>query len=254
MQQPEVLDAMSPSSTNSVYYHNVCPKCGAEEITYVPEELTDMLTGGETRNYCENCRAEVERLEAIEREKRRRADWLERSEIPADFMAWDKSKGDNKLARLIHDNANKSLFICGKNAACKTRAAAINLKLEIAQNGKCCRFVRWSDLAAGYARICKMSSENSKEYIEKHLRYDVLLIDDVGKRRITETAGEMLYDMIDMVYSGESRTKIWLTANKTIADLANVFDNLDIGDAVVSRLDRMIESGKMLNIEVGTQR
>lgn len=251
MQQPEVLGVMSPSSTNSVYYHNVCPKCGAEETTYVPEELTDMLKGGETQNFCDNCRAEVERLEAIEREKRRRADWLERSEIPADFLEWDKSKGDNQLARLIHDNANKSLFICGKNAACKTRAAAINLKLEITQNGKYCRFVRWSDLAAGYARVCKVSSENSKDYIEKHLCYDVLLIDDLGKRRITETAGEMLYDMIDLVYSGESRVKLWFTANKTIASLADCFDNLDLGDAVVSRLDRMIETNKLLNIEVG---
>jgi hypothetical protein len=80
---------------------------------------------------------------------------------------------------------------------------------------------------------------------------DVILIDDVGKRRITETAGELLYDMADLVYSGSSRAVIWFTANKTLADFANQFENLDLGDAVVSRFDRMIEAGKMLNIEVG---
>lgn len=253
MQQQEVLDVMCPSSTN-VYYHNVCPKCGAEETTFVPEELTDMLTGGETRNYCDNCRAEVERQEAIEREKRRRADLLEKADIPLNFQVWDKARGNNKLARTIHENAGKCMFVCGENSTCKTRATVINLKLEIEQNGKRCRFIRWSDLAAGYAKVCKMSSENSKAYINGFLRYDVLLIDDIDKRRITETAGEMLYDMIDLVYSGSSRTVLWFTANKTIADLANVFENLDIGDAVVSRLDRMIESNKMLNIEVGEQR
>lgn len=249
MQQPEALADMCQKT--EIFYHNVCPQCGAESTVYVPEELTALLSGGETQNYCDNCRAEIERLEAIEREKRRRADWLKKSYIPQDFQCWDKEKGDNKLARLIHDNAGKSLFICGKNAACKTRAAAINLKLEITQNGKRCRFIRWSDLAAGYARVCKMSSEESKGYIDSFLRYDVLLIDDVGKRRITETAGEMLYDMIDLVYSGSSRTRLWFTANKTMADFANSFENLDLGDAVVSRFDRMIESGKLLNIETG---
>lgn len=249
MQQQEVLDVMSPKT--ETFYHNVCPKCGTEDIVYVPEELTELLSGGETRNYCENCRAEVERQEAIEREKRRRADLLEKADIPLDFQVWDKARGDNKLARVIHDNCHKSMFICGKNATCKTRAAAINLKLEIAQNGKRCRFIRWSDLAAGYARTCKMSSENSKAYINGFLRYDVLMIDDIGKRRITETAGEMLYDMIDLVYSGSSQTVLWFTANKTLADFANQFENLDLGDAVVSRFDRMIETGKMLNIEAG---
>ena len=249
MQQLEVSADMCQST--DVFYHNTCPVCGREDTVYVPEELTGLLSGGETQNYCETCRAEVERLENIEREKRRREDWLEKSEIPADFLDWDKSKGDNQLARQIHDNASRSLFICGKNAACKTRAAAINLKLEITQNGKRCRFVRWSDLAAGYARVCKMSSENSSSYIEHFLSYDVLLIDDIGKRRITETAGEMLYDMIDLVYSGKSRTVLWFTANKTIADFANAFENLDLGDAVASRFDRMIEVGKMLNIELG---
>ena len=249
MQQLEVSADMCQKT--DVFYHNVCPKCGAEDTVYVPEELTELLSGGETQNYCENCRAEVERLEAIDREKRRRADLLERADIPLDFQVWDKTRGDNRLARTIHENAEKCMFICGKNAACKTRAAAINLKFEIEQNGKRCRFIRWSDLAAGYARTCKMSSENSKNFINGFLRYEVLLIDDVGKRRITETAGEMLYDMIDLVYSGSSRTVIWFTANKTLADFANQFENLDLSDAVVSRFDRMIETGEMLNIEVG---
>lgn len=249
MQQQEVLDVMSPRT--ETFYHNTCPKCGAEETVYVPEELTELLAGGETRNYCENCRAEVEKQEAIEREKRRRADLLEKAEIPIKFLEWDKSKGDNQLARLIRDNSHRSMFICGKNGNCKTRAAAINIKFEITQDGKRCRFIRWSDLAAGYARVCKMSSENSQNYIEQILTYDVLLIDDVGKRRITETAGELLYDMIDLVYSGSSRTVLWFTANKTLADFANQFENLDLGDAVVSRFDRMIEAGEMLNIEVG---
>ena len=72
----------------------------------------------------------------------------------------------------------------------------------------------------------------------------------IRARQGDETAGEMLYDMIDLVYSGASKAKLWITSNKTLADFADAFENLDLGDAVVSRLDRMIANGKMVKIEV----
>lgn len=252
MQQPEALADMC-RKIDSVMYRNTCPKCGkqSEFAMEVPEFAADILIGGNTQNFCEECAAEIERLETLRRDQLRREEWLEKSEIPADFLEWDKTKGDNQLARLIRDNADKNLFVCGKNAACKTRATAVNLKLQIVRENRRCRFIRWSDLALGYARTCKLSSENSKLYIDDFLKYDVLLIDDIGKRRITETAGEMLYDMIDLTYSGATKAKLWLTSNKTLDDFANAFENLDIGDAVISRIDRMIESSRMVKLEVG---
>ena len=252
MQQPVAMADMCQKTNLLVTYHNTCPKCGKQTSCdiEVPEFAKDIMRGGNTQNFCDDCVVELEKLDALRREQRRREDFLQKAEIPADFLDWDKSKGDNQLARQIRDNAEKCLFVCGKNSACKTRASAINLKLQITQNDRRCRFVRWSDLALGYARTCKMSSENSKLYIDQFLSYDVLLIDDIGKRRITETAGEMLYDMIDLVYSGASKAKLWITSNKTLADFADAFENLDLGDAVVSRLDRMIASGKMVKIEV----
>ena len=254
MQQLAVsADMCQKTETVVVIYRNTCPLCGmVEENTIeIPADLRDLMPGGNTQTFCEKCYAERQRIEEIEREKRQREDFLAKTEIPADFLVWDKAKGNNQLARQIHDNAEKSLFVCGKNDACKTRSAAFNLKLQVTKENRRCKFVRWSDLALGYARTCKISSENSKFYIDTFLSYDVLLIDDIGKRRITETAGEMLYDMIDLVYSGASATKIWITSNKNLEDLSECFENLDMGDAVVSRFDRMIESGKMLKIETG---
>jgi DNA replication protein DnaC len=252
MQQPVAMADIS-QRIDLVDYHNTCPKCGKQESfqVEVPEFARQIMTGGNTQNFCDDCIVEVQKLEALHREQQRRELLLDRAEIPADFHVWDKDKGNNQLARQIHDNAEKCLFIAGKNDACKTRSAAFNLKLQVTKSNLACRFIRWSDLAMGYARTCKMSSENSRLYIEDFLKNDVLLIDDIGKRRITETAGEMLYDMVDLVYSGAKKTKLWITSNKTLDDLADAFENLDMGDAVVSRLDRMIESGKMLKIETG---
>lgn len=250
MQQPVAMADMC-QKTNLVDYHNTCPKCGKHEDYQleVADFLRDILKGGNTQNFCEECAIEKEKHDALIRQQQYRETMLSEAQIPDDFLEWDKSKGNNQLARQIRDNTEKSLFICGKNDACKTRSAAINLKLQITQNNQKCRFARWSDLAMGYARICKTASENSRNYIEQFLGYDVLLIDDIGKRRITETAGELLYDIIDLVYSGTFKTRLWITSNKTLDGLADMFENLDMGDAVVSRIDRMLESGKMVKLE-----
>ena len=256
MQQLAALADMcqrtKPAPGKAVYY-NTCPRCGKQDAfeMEVPSFAINILTGGNTQNFCDDCAKEIKRLDDMRREQQHREQLLEKADIPADFLEWDRTKGDNQLARLVHENADKCLFVCGKNAACKTRATAVNLKLQIVNNNTVGRFIRWSDLALGYARICKLSSENSKFYIDDFLKYDILLIDDIGKRRITETAGEMLYDMIDLVYSGEKKTKLWITSNKTLEDLSECFENLDIGDAVISRIDRMVESGKMMKIETG---
>lgn len=252
MQQPVALADMC-QKTKIVVYHNTCPICGREndDAIEIPESLTEFMPGGNTKNLCDSCYEQKQQFEEFERQKRRREDFLQKADIPEDFLTWDKDKGDNQLARKVLDNADKSLFVCGKNAACKTRATAFNLKLQITKENRRCKFIRWSDLALGYARTCRMSSENSKAYIDEFLSYDVLLIDDIGKRRITETAGEMLYDMIDLVYSGAKKTKLWITSNKTLADFADTFENIDLGDAVVSRLDRLMESDRMIKLEVG---
>lgn len=252
MQQPVAMADMCQSTKMIVHYNNTCPKCGKKDHFQmeVPEFALDILTGGDTTNFCDDCIIEIERLNNLRREQQHREMLLEKSEIPAEFLVWNRDLGDNQLARKIRESADKSLIVCGQNSTCKTRAMAINLKYQITENGHCCRFIRWSDLAFGYARTCKLSSENSQEYIRGFLKNKILMIDDIGKRRITETAGEMLYDIVDLVYSGEAQTRLWITSNKSLEGLADIFDNLDLGDAVVSRIDRMIANGKMALIEI----
>ena len=76
-----------------------------------------------------------------------------------------------------------------------------------------------------------------------------MMIDDIGKRRITENAGEMLYDLFDRLYSGMNNTLVWVTSNFTLSGLSAGFVNPDVSDGVISRIDRMIESGEMIVIE-----
>ena len=248
VREPQSTADMCQSTCN-VTYHNTCPDCGrVDEFTMnVPEFAKDILTGGNTVNYCDRCqdlRNELERRSKMIL----RGKWLiEQADIPPNFMTWDKEVGNNELARSIRNNKDKMILIAGANDTCKTRSAAYNLMLA-AKEGMYCRFVTFSDLAAGYARTCKMASEKAVEYINDYLKFDILLIDDIGKRRITETAGEMIFDIVDKVYSGVSKTKLWITSNRA-ESMADMFADLDVGDATVSRLDRMIAAGDMIKIE-----
>lgn len=233
-----------------VVYRNTCPRCGCyeESKVEVPEFAFEFMHGGDTNNKCKIC-AERERMEIeAENVRQRYAELIQHAQIPQSFLTWDVEKGNNTLARQILDNKDKHLFICGKYDTGKTRSAVYNLFLQ-AKRGKWCQFVRFSDFVAGYARICKMASENSMDYIRGALKNNLLLIDDIGKRRITETAGELLWDIFDRIYAGDARTKIWITSNKSLEDLPALFENKDIGDAITSRIDRMIDDVRMIKIE-----
>ena len=236
----------------TVSYRNVCPKCGKIECNTlaVPDWARNIMDDVNTCGYCEDCRRIIAHEESVVIREKYLEDQFAKSKIPGGFLAWDTEKGNNALARKIRNNRNKSLWICGANSSCKTRAAAYNLQLEIAKSHKRCRFYRFVDLAAEYAAICKKESEASHSFIESLLNEnDVIMIDDIGKRRITENAGEMLYDLFDRLYSGMNDTLVWVTSNFTLSGLSAGFVNPDVSDGVISRIDRMIESGEMIVIE-----
>ena len=237
-----------------VVYHNVCPKCGKieDQTVSVPEFAVSMITGGNTQNFCDECYEENKRLKQQEWEKQsKEANALKLEDLhqlPSELCYWDSQRGNNKLANEIQANRSKHLFIGGENDKGKTRAAAINL-LGLAKKGHRCKFYRFTDLARDYATVCKVESEKTSEFIKNLLKYDLLVIDDIGKRRITETAGELLFDIIDDIYLGYSKTRIWITSNSNLSGVRNLFDNRLNGNAFVSRIDRLIEDGKMLKLE-----
>ena len=264
-QQTGVMGIMSCETENTckracqfvkeVVYHNVCPRCGKTEdqTVPVPDFAVDIMKGGNTQNFCEACYEENQRIK-LEECQRMQAEanalaLQSLHQLPPELCTWDSQKGDNNLALEIQQNRAKHLFIGGENDRCKTRAAAINL-LGLAKRGHRCRFYRFTDLSRDYAKVCKSESEKTSEFIKELLTFDLLMIDDIAKRRITETAGELLFDLVDSIYLGYSGTRVWMTSNVNLSGLRNRFENRDTGNAFASRLDRMIGDGKMIKIEL----
>lgn len=239
--------------TKRIPWRMVCNQCGKVESGELDvwAEL-DEITAIDTDGVCSACDAERQAryAETIARHKAD-ADAERKQKIhrlPEDLLFFDGQIGNRQLANAIWQHRDKCLFICGVYGSGKTRAAAANIK-KLVDDGENARFCRWSDLAREYAEVCKSESEKSSEFIKELCKLDVLLIDDVGKRRLTETAGELLYDLLDKVYLGAANCRLWFTSNLTIAGLAERFAVKDVGSAFAARVDRLIDGGKMERLD-----
>lgn len=236
-----ILPVMANEELVQITCRNTCPKCGkvdAEDLEVM--EWMARTMAHETHGLCSVCRAEADRKEMIAYQERHMAQLLNDADVPQEFRTWDKDLGNGVLAREIRDNRDRNLFICGENSKGKTRSAAYNLLLEV-KAGKRCKYWRFSDLAAKYAAQCKADGD-AQEWLKQQLKYDIIVMDDICKRRITDTAGEMLFDILDWLYGGDIHCRLWITANKDLAGVAQCFQNADTGDAVISRIDRMADA------------
>lgn len=236
-----------PAQMVKIRLHNECPHCGKVADTNLEVDnfvAQILLARDKSSNCCSDC-AKAIRDERFARDLAANTQvTIDESGIPADFLNWDHQKGNNTLANAIRTNAKKSLFIQGHYATGKSRAACANLKRQI-EFGKTGKFVRFGDIANRYARTFSNGETEPDRFIENLLKANFLVIDDLGKRRITQTAGELLFGILDRIYSGESKCRIWITSNIAVRDLASKFDSTDSGDAVVSRIDRMVKDRKM---------
>ena len=232
---------------------NVCPACGLRE----PYAFTVPVWAAEnfkenSNGLCEKCKAEADKKALREYESKQFEKHLELSGIPPGFTVWRKEIGNNTLARMIRDNKDKSLYISGPNDVGKTRAALFNLYLEI-KDGTPGRFWRFNDFAEAYLQVCRKDAEPAGQWLRRQMNTGIFVVDDICKRRVTQTAGELLYDMWDLVNFGEVSCRLWITANASLRDLAGRFENADVGDAVVSRIDRLADpaEGRVKIIQAG---
>lgn len=248
------MEGMFPATvkieTVKVTCTDICPVCGKVEVQTldVPGWFGSVLAS-ETHALCDTCRAEADRKEAEEYRLKRIDVLMAEAKIPQQFVEWNSEIGNVELARVIWHVRNCNLFISGFYSCGKTRCVVRNMIEEI-KKGKSCRFWRFPELAAKYAEVCRTES-NAQAWLKRQFRKDLVVIDDICKRRITDTAGEMLYDILDWLYSGEIQCRLWITSNKNLADTAKFFQNADMGDAFISRIDRMADDydGRMKIIQ-----
>lgn len=162
------------------------------------------------------------------------------SNIPFDDFDRTKSEDNGKLAEWVWKNKKSNMFLAGMYGCGKTRAIS-NALYHMLRNGQKVKYIRANEFFNHHSTL---SSENSKDVADGYLKqllcgHDAIVVDDLGKKKVTEANGEALYNLLDMRYNGTGKAKIWLTANKSANGLKQRFEDRDVAEACISRLTRM---------------
>ena len=192
----------------------------------------------------------IRRRQREEEEEKRRSridDALRNARIPERFagVSFDSLEKDLNESRVLEVrryiqegcllNGRRCLMLSGEAGNGKTTVAAAALRECVFVTGgqKSARF--WN-LTRGLQAIRTSIEHSDQDYtpILELCRHHLLVIDDVGKLKLTEWAEEQFYTLVDSLYA-ENRSAIF-TTNWTGEQ---IFERLD--RAVVSRLADMCE-------------
>lgn len=149
------------------------------------------------------------------------------------FDTFDTSNDPNAYARCYHyskhytDTERNSLILIGKCGTGKTHLAAA-IANALLDKGIPVLF----DTYSGHLHKLRMDMDNNTHYREKMQNIDMLILDDVGREKVTEWSQSTMFDVINYRY--EHMLPIVITSNYESNQLADYF-----GAAVWSRLCEM---------------
>ena len=223
-----------------------CSICGKDvllDMTSYNELDADWqkkLGGILKRVSCEDCCASDKR----ERRKRMARHRLGKTGIPEPFIKWDRTLGNNPMIEWVWKNRKKSMFITDDYGAGKTRAVCATGAVE--SQDQWVLFFRTVDLLKTISGLYGSSMVDCRQFIETLKRCDILILDDFGKEKLTDRAGESVFDVIDSRYTHSK--PVWITTNLNGQEMITKLGE-DRGKAVVRRLSEMCE--QWIPTEVG---
>lgn len=216
-------------SSNEEETTNICTRCGATFLYRIPWKL------------CSDCEAEESRIanQKAQREAEEAARARFWSSVPPLYSTTNKTRLSPVLRETLdsYQYGPMGVAFLGEAGSQKTRAAVLLLE-QIHDSGKSTLFLSCTALATAAANSFSNSKEEqdtAKAQLRKAYRCDALLLDDIGKNRMTERAEVTLYELLEHRTSHLLPT-IW-TSNSNAAGLHSMFAP-DRADAIVRRLGK----------------
>ena len=221
----DISQKTSKSNLIEITLRNICCFCGLETQTtqMVDVWVASLIKERDTKFACKACAEKIKRVQENEALVMKAEINLRESGIPDNFLEWDSSKGNKDLANAIRLEHQKNLYVNGFYGTCKTRALCANLIRRI-KSGEKGKYVRFGTLANQYQKCFTKGEYAPEAFVKSILKTDILLIDDVGKRKITQTAGELLYEILDRIYAGDTKCRIWITCNADLKSFVRKFE------------------------------
>lgn len=222
-----------------------CRICGRhiETELEVPAEFAEMIRDTK-KTKCDSCLAAEQKEEELERKRERWRERSVRSGVPEKFLDYDFQKGNRPMLEFISANRERSILLLDKYDSGKTRALAYGASRTLIRSPETrVAFWNFNDLSTRYSALALKNISEAEELKNSIVKNQILVIDDLGKRKLNDTACDLCYSVLNKVY--ESDCRLWISINKDLDVIGGKFSDSDIGEAVVSRIKRMIAEKRM---------
>lgn len=241
----EIFGGNEPEKDFVIDMH--CQRCGKDYKLYFhcTESIFKIASRIKNAPFCDECETEREEAEVRRKMAIYARDNAIKAGAPEEFLEWDRQQGNVPLMNFIWKNRKKSLFLIDEPDTNKTRClSAIVKKLFEFDYSRRIQFFNFNDMATKYLALSSRSYEAADSFKRSISSLDLLIIDDFGKKRITEAVGDMLYYVFNRIY--ERNALVWISANKASGILQTRFEHEETGEVIFSRFNRMVNSGNMV--------
>lgn len=230
----------------------ICEHCGAKlpYLAYLFEGKVVTVLAEPVRCDCEKAQAYWAEQDAEEKAKeekaakilkerqRRESAGLPLGQIPSFRTYVTDTDGRREALKKVQawaKNPTKNLVLEGSNHTGKTHliTAATN---ELSRRGA---YVRMALISTIYSTIKEAYDRGAPEYLYKEIytKPDVLVIDDLGKERVTDWTVSTLFDLIDARYRNGKVTAITTNYNrKSLVEKLTVEGDVSKAKAIVCRI------------------
>lgn len=230
----------------------ICEHCGAKlpYLAYLFEGKVVTVRSEPVRCDCEKAQAYWAEQDAKEKAKeekaakilkerqRRESAGLPMGQIPS-FRAYvTDTDGRREALKKVQEwakNPVRNIVLEGSNHTGKTHliTAATN---ELSRRGV---YVRMALISTIYSTIKESYDRGAPEYLYKEIytKPDVLVIDDLGKERVTDWTVSTLFDLIDARYRNNKITAVTTNYNKkSLVEKLTVEGDVSKAKAIVCRI------------------
>lgn len=220
-------------------------KCSICKRDYRIEEIKIPFYGIQSNVEVADCDCEARREEEnrMERDKQYMRQVLSRKFENSLLTPFFQEKEFNKIPEseiktklkeyieAFNPKTSKGIIFIGDVGTGKTTLLACTCK-ELILKGYACLFIKMSSLLDKFINACSFDSEDSVEKLKSWLlKFDFIVIDDLGREKYTEKRLEIAFDIIDDLMN--YKKCIGITANpamieklKSIPDFGAILDRL----------------------------